>query len=118
MSSPVTDIDEVAIKVLRTLAAQCAEAGHQVGIAPETLAALLDRIEASDQDIHLRDIMLEAIGLPWEIDSKAGLAMSCYQVLVNSRSIERISDQAVAVTFPSCRLATVFEQLASTAKEG
>ena len=40
-----------------------------------------------------------------------------HQALLECRSIERISDQAVAVTFPSCRLAGVFEQLATAAKE-
>lgn len=41
----------------------------------------------------------------------------CHKALLECHSIQRIADQTVAVTFPSCRLATVFEQLASAAKE-
>ena len=47
----------------------------------------------------------------------AAQVQRCHQALLDCRSVERISDQTIAVTFPSCRLAGVFEQLAIAAKE-
>lgn len=40
-----------------------------------------------------------------------------HQALLDASAIWRMSDQAVTVLFPSCRLASVFEQLATAAME-
>jgi len=47
----------------------------------------------------------------------AAQVQRCHKVLLDANQVWRMSDQAVVVMFPSCRLATVFEELANAAKE-
>jgi hypothetical protein len=47
----------------------------------------------------------------------AAQVQRCHKALIDASQVWRMSDQAVVVMFPSCRLATVFEELATAAKE-
>ncbi|MGM0535513.1 MAG: hypothetical protein ACQER5_05495 [Pseudomonadota bacterium] len=41
----------------------------------------------------------------------AAQVQRCQQALLEASAFWRLSDQSVAITFPSCRLASVFEKL-------
>lgn len=47
----------------------------------------------------------------------AAQVQRCHQALLEAKDVWRMSDRAVTLLFPSCRLAGVFEQLAKAAKE-
>lgn len=47
----------------------------------------------------------------------AAQVQRCHQALLEANQVWRMSDQAVTVLFPSCRLASIFEELATATKE-